>query len=1410
MVGHVGLWMEKVRGSCCNCVSHDMTAHAVNDGASDERELRLSSILASRATAAATGRERAASGSERSWCAVCESLFDEDDMSRRTCTGLCRRSFHSFCISSDPGIDHAPFVCRQCVAQEHACFQCGETAPDSELRHCSVRSCAKFFHQACWKEAGGGTKPVCGRHHCQRCVRRGLPVEDRNPDPVHRCIRCPKSWDLKCIPKGSFRLDFRPSTFLICPDHTPWPTSARLSADIGRRGGPSSDVSSDEDSASATGEFIPFDLPTEWTSDAGGTAVDADELPQAPVLQPAESTSSKSRRLRSSKQAPDAAPANDAVEPDAVNGEDEDRMEEESEDVRKGETPEGVKGELVSEPTRRGRGHHRKHSGAFSKKANAKVLSQCHYCDREFRYSYSRNQHERDEHPEQCPLQCPNCRAGFHSQRPLEKHLAHGCGLSQAEQTPSQPLSPTTQRSADDSSVPKLRPRRSVVYDSAPIGAICCDYCPKTFHQMSNLKTHERQCHPEQCPLHCAGCGAPFHSNVPLERHTAECEAFQRLLAVASDDHQSAASDVDMIDKMEDVDDVADDESMSEGERRPSNRLSHGSSTGRRSSWATGSQASSGQYPCSLCDRVFTQVSAINAHERNAHPEICPLHCMYCDKPFHTVPPLERHQMSCPDRNEAKETPPPAQPADMPIRIHLPGFKTNPMYREAGQFRCSFCSTSFDRRFALTTHEREVHPDLVPFRCPICGSGFSSRTALESHANFCMDHTCEECGRDFFSRHALEKHAADNGHNAGPPMEPIVCPHCSKTFKWQRSLDHHLVRVHKETPGGQSSGNQQLFYRPPTPTSTLLNFVPRKRLRNADDGSMSSSSSSSSAEYDDAYKAIDENVYVCSKPAPTEPPPLCECSGPGPLCVDDSCINVRARIECDVSAHECANQRFQRKEFSRNADSLSVVPDASDGSPCLTTTTDIPSGSLIVEFVGEVLDAAARRTRSSPRPIMLRLTQHLTVDATRFGNVSRFIQHCRSHPPPSNGGAHAVTDGPSITGPNCSTTVWSANGVLHIGVFAARDIAAGSKLTVDMGQSGRVAYDNVLRKNNHRDSSSGTPSGSVGLGGLPIPRAMPSPLNIYDRERLPSQMQFDAVVSYQLDKGVDPHAAEAKIAGVYLIRNWRRSFAEFAANSAKHFRIGQTKDIADNLAAYEKLNKQRVRRPPPAAVEALRTAPSTSPIRMGRVPDARVVMPPVSLLPTPRQLGEGDSSSDESSFDAAASAAIAEEVDIALDFELDEDDGSSVVNLSSSKRDPQRDRDSSRHRTPPPRSSRGPSTKGTPGSSSTQPDESSSSASRRAVIGGIVEPVNNGDESLLGRRSASEVVQSTEDDANDCDASSSSSPPPGRENGAIPMAIDRFTCEQCHKSFERLGELRSHVEHRCRRSGAAAAIAGVV
>lgn len=110
--------MEKVRGSCCNCASHDMTAHAVNDGASDERELRLSSILASRATAAATGRERAASGNERSWCAVCESLFDEDDMSRRTCTGLCRRSFHSFCISSDSGIDHAPFVCRQCVAQE--------------------------------------------------------------------------------------------------------------------------------------------------------------------------------------------------------------------------------------------------------------------------------------------------------------------------------------------------------------------------------------------------------------------------------------------------------------------------------------------------------------------------------------------------------------------------------------------------------------------------------------------------------------------------------------------------------------------------------------------------------------------------------------------------------------------------------------------------------------------------------------------------------------------------------------------------------------------------------------------------------------------------------------------------------------------------------------------------------------------------------------------------------------------------------------------------------------------------------------------------------------------------------------------------------------------------------------------
>jgi histone-lysine N-methyltransferase SETD2 len=51
------------------------------------------------------------------------------------------------------------------------------------------------------------------------------------------------------------------------------------------------------------------------------------------------------------------------------------------------------------------------------------------------------------------------------------------------------------------------------------------------------------------------------------------------------------------------------------------------------------------------------------------------------------------------------------------------------------------------------------------------------------------------------------------------------------------------------------------------------------------------------------------------------------------------------------------------------------------------------------------------------------------IDATRKGNLARFINHCCE--------------------PNCRTAIWTINGEKRVGIFAAEDIPKDTELTYD-------------------------------------------------------------------------------------------------------------------------------------------------------------------------------------------------------------------------------------------------------------------------------------------------------------------------------------------------------------------------
>jgi hypothetical protein len=203
------------------------------------------------------------------------------------------------------------------------------------------------------------------------------------------------------------------------------------------------------------------------------------------------------------------------------------------------------------------------------------------------------------------------------------------------------------------------------------------------------------------------------------------------------------------------------------------------------------------------------------------------------------------------------------------------------------------------------------------------------------------------------------------------------------------------------------------------------------------------------------YETITENVFVNRKPRKLkeEEMPVCNCPrlssqpSPGAVPCGPQCINRMMCIECVVdhcpSGDYCTNQRFQRKDYPHV-----TLFDAGKKGLGVKTTSEIKSGQLVIEYVGEVISIDEARKRmgvdsdessddenETPRKrrrahfYTLTLTGNECIDASRKGNIARFINHSCD--------------------PNCITQKWFVNGETRVGIFAIRDIAKEDELTFD-------------------------------------------------------------------------------------------------------------------------------------------------------------------------------------------------------------------------------------------------------------------------------------------------------------------------------------------------------------------------
>ncbi|XP_064416656.1 histone-lysine N-methyltransferase ASH1L isoform X2 [Latimeria chalumnae] len=186
------------------------------------------------------------------------------------------------------------------------------------------------------------------------------------------------------------------------------------------------------------------------------------------------------------------------------------------------------------------------------------------------------------------------------------------------------------------------------------------------------------------------------------------------------------------------------------------------------------------------------------------------------------------------------------------------------------------------------------------------------------------------------------------------------------------------------------------------------------------------------------YKKIRSNVYVDVKPLSGYEATTCNCKKTDEPnqngCLDD-CLNRMIFAECSPNTcpcgEQCCNQRIQRHEWVQCLERFR----AEEKGWGIRTKEPLKAGQFIIEYLGEVVSEQEFRNRMIEQyhnhndHYCLNLDSGMVIDSYRMGNEARFINHSCN--------------------PNCEMQKWSVNGVYRIGLFALKDMPAGTELTYD-------------------------------------------------------------------------------------------------------------------------------------------------------------------------------------------------------------------------------------------------------------------------------------------------------------------------------------------------------------------------
>ena len=190
------------------------------------------------------------------------------------------------------------------------------------------------------------------------------------------------------------------------------------------------------------------------------------------------------------------------------------------------------------------------------------------------------------------------------------------------------------------------------------------------------------------------------------------------------------------------------------------------------------------------------------------------------------------------------------------------------------------------------------------------------------------------------------------------------------------------------------------------------------------------------------FKKIRKNIYLRSKPKINnmEDAGTCTCTS---QCVVGKCSNSQLFMECcealntkigsncNVGKGNCLNRRLQDRAWA-NTKPFNTHTHGWG----LKANEDIKSGSLIIEYNGEVVNEveanrrlAEQKENGDRHVYMMQLSNDCVIDARHRGNISRLINHSCD--------------------PNCQLQRWVVGTETRIAIVAIKNLSEGVELTYD-------------------------------------------------------------------------------------------------------------------------------------------------------------------------------------------------------------------------------------------------------------------------------------------------------------------------------------------------------------------------